>query len=335
MDVVEVLRATAAGPLLIAASAAGGVAAVAATLTAAVAWPRGRAAPASRALVLLLAVGFTASLVELGLLVADGAAVTDRWPAIVLIRMLLLVALSALSGPTHGGTDAALPARSARGVAVATGRVLLTVGLVLTAVFGAPTATGTLPTFPLALAAAAAVVALVATLTMTVVRLTARRGERAMLLAVAMLLVALAVPAAVALAPDRVPPHQQTQLAVGALTLDLTVAPARAGTNEFHLYAFDADRRPAPVSEVTVAVDGYPDTGHELFPVSPDHHLSYVLELPDHAPWTLQVELVDEDGREHTATWALEASGSSAVDTRRGHHVGPVSAYLPSSAIAR
>ncbi|MFP4311172.1 MAG: hypothetical protein ACLFS9_04215, partial [Nitriliruptoraceae bacterium] len=131
------------------------------------------------------------------------------------------------------------------------------------------------------------------------------RGHTVGLVAPLALLVAVAVPLAVVTLPDRVPPHQQDQLTVGSLTLDVTVAPLTPGTNEFHVYAFGPDGLPAPLEEVHVEVVGEPTSQHQLFPVSPDHHLSYVLELPDADRWELEVSLVPPEGDPERFVWPI------------------------------
>lgn len=295
--------------MLVAASVAGGIAAVVALLTAVLWWTLDRR---TRRLVVapLLALGFAGSAVELVLLLVDGAAATDAWPAVALVRLLLLVGLALLPDPLHGPGDRRT-AQRAHGVAgPAAVAVALTAGLAATSVLGAPRATGALQTGPVAFALLSGATLLAAALAAVLVRAAARRGDGSAIAAALALVAGLAVPTALALVPDQVPPHQQTQLSVGALTLDLTVAPARAGTNEFHLYAFGTDRQPAPVHDVIVEVEGHPDTRHELLPVSVDHHLSYVLELPARPPVTLRVTLVDEDDQARSVTWGLEAPAS-------------------------
>lgn len=308
MDVVEVLRGTAAGPLLVAAGALGAVAAVATVLVVAAWWTGlGRATPAIPAAAggrspkaWLLAVAFATSTLELVLLLLDGAPPTGRWPAVVLVRLLLLAGLAVLPAP---GTPAA-PGGTVRLLAGA-----LSGGLLSSSALGAPTATGALPAGGAGLTTAAAAVALLAAVAVVVLRITAPLGQTAALAAPLALLAVVAAPAALAVAPDRIPPHQQAQLQSDGLTLDVTVAPVQAGTNEFHLYAFGSDGRPVPVRAVTVEVVGHPDGRHELFPVSADHHLSYVLDLPDAPTWTIEVGFVGPDGARHELRWPIEPPG--------------------------
>jgi len=310
LDVVEVLRGTSAGPLLVAAGAAGGVAAVA-TVVAAVVWwtglrpsgprrvgarrvgarrPGGDGAhPAgSDAVPVVAGLALSASLLEAGLLLVDGADPTGRWLLAVLARVLLLVAVLVLRrteappplpGSLHGGLGLLL---------------LVTAGL------GAPTtaAAGQLA-WPAAFVVAIAVVA-----RLVLAGVEGRPGVSLPLLTV-LLTAALAVPAAVWTAPEPVPPHHQERVVVDGLTLDLTVAPVRPGTNEAHLYAIDRDGRPTPVSDVHLAVTEVDGSTHRMFEVSPDHHLSYVLELPPTPPWTVTFSLVGDDGRPRQATLHL------------------------------
>jgi hypothetical protein len=332
VDVVEVLRGTAAGPLLVAAGALGAVAAVATVLVVA-AWWTGRRGPAPTSSALtrgrrptawLLTVGAATSTLELGLLLLDGAPLTGRWPVVVLVRLLLLAGLAVLPaslapGPApSAGADARDPSghdgdppgfRAASDGTVRLVAGALSVGLLITAVLGAPTATGALPAGAMGLATAAAAVTVLGAVAAVVFRVTAPLGRTAVLAAPLALLVLVAAPVGVAITPDRVPPHQQAQLEAHGLTLDLTVAPVRPGTNEFHLYAFGVDGRPAPVRDVTVEVVGHPEGRHELFPVSDDHHLSYVLDLPEAPRWALEVGLVGPDGAHRALRWPIEPPG--------------------------
>ncbi len=316
LDVVEVLRGTSAGPWLVAAGAVGGVAAVA-TVVAAVVWwtdtwrpgprwpgprwpgPRwpgpgwpgnsDQARPAATDGVLVVAgLALAASLLEAGLLLVDGAEPAGRWLLAVLARVLLLLALLFLRR-----TEAAPPLPGAlRGV--------LALLLLVTAGLGAPTtASAGQLAWPAALVVATAV------LVRLVLTVAERRAGAPLALLTVLMTAALAVPAAVWTAPDPVPPHHQERVVVDGLTLDLTLAPVRPGTNEAHLYAFDRDGRPTPVTDVHLAVDEVDGSTHRMFEVSPDHHLSYVLELPPSPPWTVAFTLVGDDGRHREATLHL------------------------------
>lgn len=306
LDVVEVLRGTSAGPWLVAAGAVGGVAAVA-TVVAAVVWwtgsprsgPRRVGAPrpggvdeagptATDGVPVIAGLALSASLLEAGLLLADGAEPAGRWLLAVLARVLLLLALLVLrragdAPPLPGSLHGAL--------------VLL---LLVTAGLGAPTtASAGQLAWP---AAFVVVIAVVAGLVLAVAE---RRPGIPLPLLTVLLTAVLAVPAAVWTAPAPVPPHHQERVVVDGLTLDLTVAPVRPGTNEAHLYAFDRDGRPAPVREVHLGVAEVDGSTHRMFEVSPDHHLSYALELPPTPPWTLAFSLVGDDGRPREATLHL------------------------------
>jgi hypothetical protein len=316
VDVVEVLRGTAAGPLLVAAGAAGAVAAVATILTVSAWWMAPRAASGRRTSRWLLEVAFAASTLELAFLLLDGASLRGRWPAVVLVRLLVLVGLAVLPEtrrrPSLDGGEVSTDRSPAAGAGTTDpgARLLaitLSATLLTTSALGAPTATGALPAGARGMAAATGLVLLLLAATTGVLRLSASRGPAVALAGPLGLLVLVATPVAITVAPDRVPPHQQAQLAVDELTLDVTVAPVRAGTNELHVYAFGPDGRPSPVREVTVEVLGAPTGRHQLFEVSPDHHLSYVLELPASGAWDLRIELRDPDGVPRVVTWSLEA----------------------------
>ena len=337
VDIVEVLRGTTAGPRLIAAGAVGGVAAAAALVSVALWWAAGRRrrAGALRAVRATGAVALLATVTEGALLLTDGATLGDRWATLVLARALMLLVF--LERNTTGLL-----------------RDLLAVPLLLTALFGAPLASGAAaPGTALAVAAVAlagtmllvgvhrsssqgseaAVRTNAHTATPTPARTRRRRaphpsahtatptpartrppdddgidsaalpvddaavGRRTLLAS----LVALAATAAVLgplSAPDPVPPHHQERQIADGLTFDLTIAPARPGPNEAHLYAFDATGQPTAVTEVSIAVVGDPTSDHELFEVSPDHHLSYALELPAAPPWQVVFRASGQDGKE-------------------------------------
>jgi hypothetical protein len=312
LDVVEVLRGASAGPWLLAAGAVGGVAAVATVVAAVVVWSgwrrsaRGDAAHAASpaATGLLLTLALVTSLLEAGLLLADGADPTGRWVLAVLARVLLLGALLVLHG---AGTEPRAPdvphdpsgAAPHGGLGGLPGGVL-TVLLLVTAALGAPTtaAAGQL-------APPATLVVATAGLAWVVLHVAEGQQRVARSLLLGILTAVVAVPTAVWTTPDPVPPHHQERLVVDGLTLDVTVAPARPGTNEAHLYAADAAGQPAPVRDVHLAVVGMAASRHPMFEVSPDHHLSYVLELPPTPPWTVTVTLVGGDGQQHEASLHL------------------------------
>lgn len=306
MDVVEVLRGTTAGPWLVAAGAAGGVAAVA-TVVAVVAWwsADARLVPAGAAgrvhdpraarvdgVALSLALAVATSVLEAGLLVTDGAGPDDRWLVVVGVRLLVLGALLAVHLDDR---------RHRRPVLPSTVRVGLAVVLLGTAALGAPaTALSVRLSW-----AAAVVVGLLGVVGLGWWVLV--RADRVTSATAAVLLtVLLGGPVAVWSAPDAVPPHHQERVTVEGVVLDLTVAPVRAGTNEAHLYAFDPGGRPVAVSDVHLAVAGVPGSEHPMFEVSPDHHLSYVLELPGDPPWSVSFTLRGADDRHREVTLQLD-----------------------------
>jgi len=157
VDIVEVLRGATAGPWLIAAGAVGGVAAMA-TVVAVVAWwsgetrrdgddaddrrdaagtrrdgestdGRGRAAGTRRldGVTVSLSLALIASLLEVGLLVADGAGPDDRWLAVVGTRVLVLATLLAVVRDDRRQRRPALPWAVRAGLAL----VLVLIFLIL------------------------------------------------------------------------------------------------------------------------------------------------------------------------------------------------------------
>jgi hypothetical protein len=305
VEVAEVLRGTTAGPWLVAAGAVGGLAATA-TAVAVVAWWHGgsggqsarvgAAGPDRRVdgvdgVTLSLAVALAISAVEAGLLVADGAGVGDRWLVAVAVRLVLLATLLAL----HRDSS-----RQRRPVPRTAGSGL---GLLLlvTAALGAPTTvlSGRLWWAAAMLVALFAAIGLVWRILVT--------GDRvAPASAVVALTVLFGVPLGMWSAPDAVPPHRQERVVVDGVVLDLTFAPVQAGINEAHLYAFDTRGRPLPVADVHLAVVGIPGSSHPMFEVSPDHHLSYALELPADPPWTVSLTLRGADERLRELTLHLD-----------------------------
>ncbi len=278
MDVVEVLRGTAAGPLLVAAGALGGAAAGASLVTVAMWLAVGRGAPRAGAGGVRWAavVALLATVAEAGLLLVDGARPGERWLTVALARLLVLLLFIERRGSRRA-------------------RDLLVLPLLATALLGAPLASGASAPATVMVTAVTALVVVVAALRAITPPESAGSQRRSMVVAISSLVVVTALLAALS-APDPVPPHHQERLAVDGLTFDVTVAPARPGPNEAHLYAFDADGSPAPVDEVSVAVVGAPTTAHELFQVSPDHHLTYALELPEMPSWRIVFHARGTDG---------------------------------------
>lgn len=325
VDVVEVLRGSTAGPLLVAAGAVGGAAAGAVLVMAAawVATRRRRTRAEDRGVHVAAVVALLGTVGEVVLLLVDGARPGERWLTVALARLLLLVVFMERSGSPRT-------------------RDVLVLPLVITAVLGAPLASGAsgpvtvLTAASLALVGVAIVVGMAgpagrtrgpgragraggptrglpgttatgsdppqadheprAEMTTAAAPPAGDRGRRSLVVAGTSLAVVAAVLGTLS-TPDPLPPHHQQRLVVDGMTFDITVAPARPGPNEAHLYAFDPAGRPAPVDEVSVMVQGAPATAHELFEVSPDHHLTYALELPDTAGWRLVFQASGEDGR--------------------------------------
>ncbi len=314
VDIVEVLRGSTAGPLLVAAGAAGGAAAGAALVTVA-SWlvlGRGRDRAHARdpryagdhahardhARVRGVQVAGVVALLltsaEVVLLLADGAGIGDRWLTVVLARLLLLLAFLERDGHRRA-------------------RDLLSVPVLASSLLGAPLAAGASPT-PVVLSAAVAGLAGSALVLRFATRVPPPRRSAASRPApvpatTAILLIAFGVGLATLSTPEAVPPHHQERVVVDGLTFDLTIAPARPGPNEAHLYAFDAAGQPAPVREVSIEVEGAPGTAHELFEVSPDHHLTYALELPPDSGWQVVFQLTGTDGRARTLELPVPGEG--------------------------
>ena len=305
-DVVEVLRGTAASDAAVAATYAGTVAA-AAVIVAVVALVRRSNAAAGDSRVLstngsaptgavtgvmlaAAAVALLATTIELAFLLIDGAGLDERRPLVALARLLATVGV--IAGQRLGDTDPlAGPVRwTVAGVGV------------MTVPVGIP-ALGGLAT--LAIASAATLIAIV--LAWVGLALGARvRPQFAPALSL-LVVVALGVPAGLALAPEQTPPYHQQRLIADDVALDITVAPVAAGTNELHLYAWEADGQELAVEQATVEVVGHEDTRHQLLRISPNHHLSYALELPPAERWELVLDCLTADGRELTTTMSLEA----------------------------
>jgi hypothetical protein len=265
--VVEVVRGTVAGPTALAAVVAWAVAAAAvAVLVAAMTVGAERRTIIAPTWVLAVA----ATLIEIVLLLLDGA-VTDRRPTAAVARLLLLVVALLADGlpgwpqwPLAGLVAATVPlgapfAGGPGGVAVASMVALAGLGL------------------------AAAVLSVAA------------RCDRATTILGLGLIAILAVPAALLAWPDP-PPIHRAQLVVAGTVFDVTVAPVAPGRNELHLYARDDDGNPVDLTNVRAEVAGRP--AQELFPVTPDHWLSYVLELPPGDRWRLTLAGVTTGGEE-------------------------------------
>lgn len=322
VDIVEVLRGSTAGPLLVAAGAAGGAAAGAALVTVASWLVLGRdrdrahardpqyagdharvrdpahARDHARVRVVQVAgvVALLLTSAEVVLLLADGAGIGDRWLTVVLARLLLLLAFLERDGHRRA-------------------RDLLSVPVLASSLLGAPLAAGASPT-PVVLSAAVAGLAGSALVLRFATRVPLPRRSAASrpapvpaTTAILLLLIAFGVGLATLSTPEAVPPHHQERVVVDGLTFDLTIAPARPGPNEAHLYAFDAAGQPTPVREVSIEVEGAPGTAHELFEVSPDHHLTYALELPPDSGWRVVFQLTGTDGRARTLELPVPGEG--------------------------
>lgn len=290
LDVAEVLRETAASDAAVAGVVAGTMAAAALVVgIVLVVRERDHLSADTPGLGVVVVLAGSATVVELALLVFDGAAVTDRRPMVAVARLLLIVgAISVQRLPVDDPLVARLPFG-------------LGAGALATVVLGAP-ALGSAADVGLALAVTLAAVGGAAVL----LGLLARGGARPVA-AVAVAVLVLAVPASLALVPDRVPSHHEERIVVDDVVLDVTVAPLRPGGNEVHLYAWDDAGAPLAVASSSVEVRGHAATRHELFVVDPNHHLSYALELPHADAWQLLLTARVEDGPVVDATLDLKA----------------------------
>jgi hypothetical protein len=276
---VEVVRGAAAGPAALAAVVAWAVAAAAVAVLAA-AWLAGAERRRVVAPAWMLAV--VATLTEVVLLLLDGA-LADRRPAAALARLLFL-AIGLVAGE-------ALPRWAQRLLA---GMVLLTVPL------GAPFAGD-----PGGVAVASAITLIGVGLAAVGLRAGARRTHGSTVRTLGLVAV-LAALAAVVAWPEPAPPTHRSQQVVAGIVFDVTVAPVAPGDNELHLYARDPAGQPVDLADVTADVAGRP--AHELYPVTRDHWLSYVLELPPGDRWRLTLTAVTTGGDERAVVIDLAAS---------------------------
>ena len=305
-DVVEVLRGAAASDAAVAATYAGTVAGAAVIVAVVALVRRSRAAggdsrvlsangsPSTGAVTGVMlaasAVALLATTVELTLLTIDGAGVGDRRPLVAVARLLATVGI--VAGQRLGDADPL--AGPVRWAVALTG--------VVTVPLGAPTLGG-VGALGIALTVTVAAIAL-AWLGLEL----CARARPGLAPALSLLVVAaLGVPTGLALAPEQVPPYHQQRLAVDDVELDVTVAPVTPGTNELHLYAWDVAGGEVAIDRATVEVVGHEDSRHQLLAISPNHHLSYALELPPGERWELALDCLTADGRELSATLSLEA----------------------------
>lgn len=88
-------------------------------------------------------------------------------------------------------------------------------------------------------------------------------------------------------------PFSATQTVDGS-TMLFEVEPARAGTNEMHLYVTDETGNPAPVDALEVAVsrEGVPERKLPVEQISPDHAVVYGASLPTPGTWEVEVTTV-------------------------------------------
>jgi hypothetical protein len=186
------------------------------------------------------------------------------------------------------------PARS-NTMTVAGGRRFAMVGLSLVA----------LATVPLAMPGAGAPGGIVhalgltlgLTATLTVLHLLAARLRVPATAGTLVLVLAAGSLTGVLATPDRDIDHHTERVVVGGVAFDLTVAPVRPGRNELHLYAWGGDGEPHPLSRVDALVASPSgSTTSEMYAVTPNHHLSYQLMLPDPGPWELELSAHRDGG---------------------------------------
>jgi hypothetical protein len=87
--------------------------------------------------------------------------------------------------------------------------------------------------------------------------------------------------------------------------LNLVVDPGVPGPNEIHLYFFDADGRPQPVTDPSVAFEGEAHIDARLFPAGPGHLVDPRLELPAGGYRAVITGRVDGEEQRATATVTL------------------------------
>ena len=243
-----------------------------------------------------------ASLLEVVLLVADllatdavpgpGAAVIARRPVLVVVRLAAL----AMVAVVHRRRDLL----SARERSLALG--FLAVAVTSTVVLDSPRQ-GSLRAVIVnaGLAAAGIVLAAIVALLLHERRPDLRgRGAGALVPLVAV--VALSWPLA--------DPPTSTTLASRVVafddgTFDVTVTPAQPGPNAVHLYAFDEQRAPIPVSGGRlVPASGQPV---RFLSAGTNHLIAYGVGLDEHRSWGLAIEVDTEDGRVLVAHTEIEA----------------------------
>lgn len=242
----------------------------------------------------LLAATVVATGAALGLEVAlrpgpiDVTDLLARQPAALTARLVLLGALGLLTGDHARSRSAAL---------TIVGLAAITVPLATSGLTGTAAIAGT---------------SVLAVLAIGAVQLTTRWSSPASrrglaLLAAALLLSGTAVTVILPALPEPAPPFHAERVAVSGVVLDVTVAPVAAGRNEFHLYAWDDRDREVDLAAVEVRVLHTTDSEpFELLRVSPNHHLSYVLELPAPGPWELRIVAERAGGGSLHADIALE-----------------------------
>lgn len=331
IDPIEVLRPTTLSgtdlATIVAGALAGGATVVLLALTVTRRLPasadqdddRTRRSRSDAVILTALLAAAVATVIELALVVLPGgigsAALTGRVPATLTARLLLLAALALLLQ-----TRRADPAGQARNLQAATvGLALLANGTVALAAPGLAGTSG--------LVWRSVVVAVlwvvVAGASWVLHRL--RPAQAAVFPAAAVLTLVVALGLGLAAWPDPAPPYHAERIDAGGVLLDLTLAPVEPGRNEFHLYAWDAALREVDLQEVTVAVAAAsdlvvdradpptgsgaadaPEHGMPLLRVSPNHHLSYMLDLPDADAWTITIHATRADGGSLTAIMLVE-----------------------------
>jgi copper transport protein len=88
-------------------------------------------------------------------------------------------------------------------------------------------------------------------------------------------------------------------------SIDVTVDPARVGTNDIHLYFLDEEGIPRPVDAIEVRVSrlGVPPRSVDVTPFTADHASSLGVTFPTPGSWTVEITSVY---RSETSTASTE-----------------------------
>ncbi len=86
--------------------------------------------------------------------------------------------------------------------------------------------------------------------------------------------------------------------------VNLTLAPARRGSNEVHLYVFGPDGGPREVDDVSVRLEGPATVEPRLFVAGVGHYTNPVVDVPEAGDYRAEITAV-LDGQPHTARVTL------------------------------